>query len=249
MEKGKRKTLAEEAAEARNAAPKFTQEELRAKVAKSMGVSTEDMLSMMNKTHKDDSGEVRQPTANVDIEFVEGVPEPSDLLLTTRGPAHDDDDADNAADLKNVKAPSKCAKPISKPTEPAEPDVELPAFPSDVNERAQLAIKLKSQATEAYKARHFRGALKLYLAGAELDPENMVYLLNAGAAHLELKEYDLCVERCTDAAAIGRKFDSDNTAMIAKAYGRAGKALMSKEDYQAAAKAYSEALTTDRKAE
>jgi ribosomal protein L21E len=107
-----------------------------------------------------------------------------------------------------------------------------------------------------YKLRDFQGALEHYDLAATLDPHNMVYALNKGAVHLEVKQYEGCIAACGTAVALGKSqlFDAIQTSpqtatgeaeklfgMIKKAYLRMGRAHMLSGSTQVAEAAIAQA--------
>lgn len=107
------------------------------------------------------------------------------------------------------------------------------------------AAEAKAAGTAAYKKRNFDEALAKYGEAAELDPTDMVFHLNIGAVYFEMKDYAKSIEACTKASEVA----VDNRAdfkLLAKAYGRIGKAYAAQEDYETAIKFYDKALTNHR---
>jgi hypothetical protein len=75
-------------------------------------------------------------------------------------------------------------------------------------------------------------ALQHYTVAAELDPTDMVYPLNISAVHLETKDFDKSIEIALRAAEIGEANQAPYET-IGKAYARASKAAIGKEDVSA----------------
>mmetsp|Transcript_95093 Transcript_95093/g.132151 ORF Transcript_95093/g.132151 Transcript_95093/m.132151 type:complete len:337 (+) Transcript_95093:57-1067(+) len=117
---------------------------------------------------------------------------------------------------------------------------------ADVSAEAKAkAQEAKAAGTAAYKSKQFDEALSKYTEAAELDPTDMVFHMNMGAVYYEMKDYKKSIEACTKATEVAM----DNRAdfkLLAKAYGRIGKAYVAKEDYESAIKFYDKALTNHR---
>mmetsp|Transcript_33349 Transcript_33349/g.87466 ORF Transcript_33349/g.87466 Transcript_33349/m.87466 type:complete len:337 (+) Transcript_33349:46-1056(+) len=116
---------------------------------------------------------------------------------------------------------------------------------ADADPAKAEAAALKEAGTVAYKKKDFAEALAKYSAAAEKDPENMVYLLNMGAVYLAMKDYDKVIEVCTKATDVGMMGASD-FKLMAKAYGRVGKAYFLQKNYKSALTYYDKALANHR---
>ena len=106
--------------------------------------------------------------------------------------------------------------------------------------KKEEALAHKKKGNEAYKKRSFDEALSHYSSAIETDPEDMTFLSNRAAVHLEMKNYDLCVEDCKAAVTVGRAARADY-AVVAKAFVRIGNALKKKGDLPGAIEAYESA--------
>eukprot|EP00038_Savillea_parva_P007823 m.172759 g.172759 ORF g.172759 m.172759 type:complete len:337 (-) comp13580_c0_seq1:303-1313(-) len=116
----------------------------------------------------------------------------------------------------------------------------------DVTEEAKAkAAEAKAAGTAAYKAKKFDDALAKYQEAANLDPTDMVFHMNIGAVHYETKEYQKSIDACQKATEIGMENRAD-FKLLAKAYGRIGKAYTAMEDYESAIKFYDKALANHR---
>ena len=100
----------------------------------------------------------------------------------------------------------------------------------DTDER-RLAEEEKEKGNAAYSAKEFEKAIEHYSKAIELDPNNIVYLLNRSAVYLAGGEYEKCVEECDAAVEKGRSIKCD-FKQIGKAYHRKGKALMKQGKYK-----------------
>ncbi|KAF8092933.1 hypothetical protein N665_0396s0022 [Sinapis alba] len=130
---------------------------------------------------------------------------------------------------------------VEKKREP-EPEPEV-AEEKEKKERKEKALKEKEMGNAAYKKKDFETAIKHYSAAIEIDDEDISFITNRAAVHLEMgKDCDKAVER-------GRELRSDYK-MVAKALTRKGTALgkMAKvsKDYEPVIETYQKALTEHR---
>jgi stress-induced-phosphoprotein 1 len=99
-------------------------------------------------------------------------------------------------------------------------------------EREAMAENEKASGTAAYKKRDFELAHKHYAKSFEIDPKNMVYLLNTAAVYLEEKKFEECRKTCEKAVEVGRENRSD-FKMIAKALARIGTSYEKEQNTEA----------------
>ncbi|KAJ4877344.1 Hsp70-Hsp90 organizing protein 2 [Raphanus sativus] len=116
-------------------------------------------------------------------------------------------------------------------------------------EREPEALKEKEMGNAAYKKKDFDTAIKHYSAAIEIDDEDISFITNRAAVHLEMGKYDECIKDCDKAVERGRELRSDYK-MVAKALTRKGTALgkMAKvsKDYEPVIETYQKALTEHR---
>jgi len=107
----------------------------------------------------------------------------------------------------------------SEPTKPQEKEPETEEM--EVDDNIKLSLEEKAKGTKAYKQKNFDDAHKHYATAFELDPTNMVFLLNTAAVYLEQKNYEKCRETCQKGIEVGRE-NKGEYKMIAKALARIG---------------------------
>ncbi|CAH8313294.1 unnamed protein product [Eruca vesicaria subsp. sativa] len=116
-------------------------------------------------------------------------------------------------------------------------------------ERKEKALKEKEMGNAAYKKKDFDTAIKHYSAAMEIFDEDISFITNRAAVHLEMGQYDECIKDCDKAVERGRELRSDYK-MVAKALTRKGTALgkMAKvsKDYEPVIETYQKALTEHR---
>jgi stress-induced-phosphoprotein 1 len=113
---------------------------------------------------------------------------------------------------------------------------------ADKSSRAE-AEREKELGNAAYKQRKFEEALKHYRRAQELNPRELVYILNEAAVYFEMKDYQKTIELCQ--WAIDRNQEENLGAdfpVIAKAYARIASAYDRLGDFDAAIKAYEKSL-------
>lgn len=107
------------------------------------------------------------------------------------------------------------------------------------------ALKEKQLGNEAYKKKSFEEALEHYNKAVELDPTEIVYLLNIAAVYFEQKEYDKCIAQCERAIDVGRENRAD-FKLIAKAFTRIGHAYKKMENWKQAKVYYEKSMSEHR---
>jgi len=104
-------------------------------------------------------------------------------------------------------------------------------------EMKEKAVEIKNAGNELYKKKEFDDALVKYNEARELDPENMMLLLNIASVKLEQGNLEECVSVCKDAIELGRSTSAPFES-IAKAYDRIGNAYAKNKMWEKALKAY-----------
>ena len=149
-----------------------------------------------------------------------------------------DTDKDNAMETDLLQPPSP-PKPKQEPPKPQKkPEDDLPP-------EKREALKEKQLGNDAYKKRSFEEALEHYNKAVELDPTEIIYLLNIAAVYFEQKEYDKCISQCEKAIEIGRENRAD-FKLIAKAFTRIGHVYKKKENWKQAKVAYEKSMSEHR---
>ena len=139
----------------------------------------------------------------------------------------------------------------SKPTTtenagPSASSASSPVAPSaDVDPLKAECNKLKELGNNAYKARNFEEALKLYEEAFDKDPTNVSILNNKAAVYFEQGDFDACIKACEEAVEKGRELFVD-FHVIAKSYARMGSAFLKKDDLEAAITFFQKSLTEHR---
>jgi len=139
-------------------------------------------------------------------------------------------------------SPPQARRPT--PTQKATPPPEK----MDVEQgspEVQQAKEEKKLGTEAYKKKDFETALSHYTKAAELDPTDMVYILNQAAVRMEQEELDKCIELSLKAVEVGRENRAD-FKLIAKALARCASAYVKQENYEKAKLYYEKSLSEHR---
>ncbi|EOA34964.1 hypothetical protein CARUB_v10020050mg [Capsella rubella] len=138
-----------------------------------------------------------------------------------------------------------------KPEPEPEPEPEF-GEEKEKKEKKQKALKEKELGNAAYKKKDFETAIQHYSTAMEIDDEDISYITNRAAVHLEMGKYDECIKDCDKAVERGRELRSDYK-MVAKALTRKGTALgkMAKvsKDYEPVIETYQKALTEHRNPE
>lgn len=99
----------------------------------------------------------------------------------------------------------------------------------------------KEEGNARYKERNFAAALAAYHEADALDPHDITYLLNAGAALFESGDYEQCVATCKRALERGAEVMAP-FATKAKAWARIGNCYLKLNDLPAAVEAFESSL-------
>lgn len=129
-------------------------------------------------------------------------------------------------------------KPKPEPKTEKKEEDDLPA-------EKREALNEKKIGNEAYKKKNFEEALQHYNKAAELDPTEIVYLLNIAAVYFEQKEYDKCIAQCEKAIEVGRENRAD-FKLIAKAFTRIGHAYKKMGNWKQAKVYYEKSMSEHR---
>lgn len=89
-----------------------------------------------------------------------------------------------------------------------------------LHQKEEQANKEKEIGNEFFKNKKFKEALDHYEKAIQLDPNNLVHLLNRGFAHLKLENYKQCIQDCDDFLTNWK--DRMNKTLFAKALYRMG---------------------------
>jgi len=106
----------------------------------------------------------------------------------------------------------------------------------------------KEKGNTFYKSKDFDKALECYNKAIELNPENVVYLINKAAVFFETQKYEECIQTCDEAIEKGKTYKTD-TKNLAKAFARKGSALQKLEKYDDAITAFKSSLMEHRVAD
>nr|XP_031845572.1 stress-induced-phosphoprotein 1 [Nomia melanderi] len=137
--------------------------------------------------------------------------------------------------------PQSSESPKPKQESPKPEKKEEDNLPPEVKE----ALKEKQLGNNAYKKKNFEEALKHYNKAVELDPTEIVYLLNIAAVYFEQKEYEKCIAQCEEAIVVGRENRAD-FKLIAKAFTRIGHAYKKMENWKQAKVYYEKSMSEHR---
>lgn len=107
------------------------------------------------------------------------------------------------------------------------------------------ALNEKQLGNEAYKKKSFEEALEHYNRAIELEPTEIIYLLNVAAVYFEQKEYNKCISQCEKAIEVGRENRAD-FKLIAKAFTRIGHAYKKMENWKQAKVYYEKSMSEHR---
>lgn len=135
------------------------------------------------------------------------------------------------------------------PPEPPKPEQESPE-PQKKEEdnlppEKKEALNEKQLGNEAYKKKNFEEALQHYNKAVELDPTEIIYLLNIAAVYFEQKDYDKCIAQCEKAIEVGRENRAD-FKLIAKAFTRIGHAYKKMGNWKQAKVYYEKSMSEHR---
>lgn len=144
---------------------------------------------------------------------------------------------DEAMDVEPEHIPES-RKPKSEPKPKKKEEDNLPP-------EKQEALNEKKLGNEAYKKKHFEEALQHYTKAVELDPTEIIYLLNIAAVYFEQKEYDKSIAQCEKAIEVGRENRAD-FKLIAKAFKRIGHAYEKMENWKQAKIYYEKSMSEHR---
>lgn len=124
------------------------------------------------------------------------------------------------------------------------PKKEEPKGP-ELTDNQKKAEELKNQGNKLYKARKFDEALELYDQAYQVDPENLIYLLNKTAVIFEKQEYEKCMQECEAIIDLAREKRAD-FKIIGKALGRIGNCHIKLGNREMAIECYKKSLTEFR---
>lgn len=147
---------------------------------------------------------------------------------------------DEAAAEERKAAAAAAAKAAEEEARKAAEEAADPELAAK-RERKRAAVAKKEEGNAAYKARRFADALAAYRSAAELDDEDITFLVNQAAVHFETGDLDACVATCRAAIERGRAIFAPYPA-IAKAFARIGNAEAKRGALQAAIDAYESSL-------
>ncbi|XP_054002930.1 LOW QUALITY PROTEIN: stress-induced-phosphoprotein 1-like [Hylaeus anthracinus] len=135
------------------------------------------------------------------------------------------------------------------PPEPPVPEKETPK-PKKKEEdnlppEKREALNEKQLGNDAYNKKNFEEALQHYNRAVELNPTEIIYLLNIAAVYFEQKEYDKCIAQCEKAIEVGRENRAD-FKLIAKAFTRIGHAYKKMGNWKQAKVYYEKSMSEHR---
>ncbi|RLU23036.1 hypothetical protein DMN91_005314 [Ooceraea biroi] len=146
-------------------------------------------------------------------------------------------DMDMGMDSEQMTSPEP-RKPKPQPKPEKKEEDNLPP-------KKRKAMEEKKLGNEAYKKRGFEEALQHYNTAVELDPTEIIYLLNIAAVYFEQKEYERCIAQCEKAIEVGRENRAD-FKLIAKAFTRIGHAYKKMENWKQAKVYYEKSMSEHR---
>lgn len=136
-------------------------------------------------------------------------------------------------------APAPPPKKAEAPA-PAPPPANETEEEKALRLKKEEALEMKTKGTAHYKKKEFDAALECYSKAFDMDPENMVFLSNRAAVHMEMKNYEECRKDCEESIKVGRSARADDS-LIAKAYVRIGTSYKKEKNYDACIEAYGKA--------
>jgi len=139
-------------------------------------------------------------------------------------------------------------EPMAPPRSPKpkpQPKPENKEEDNSLSPKKKRALEEKKLGNEAYKKKSFEEALEHYNMSVELDPTEIIYLLNIAAVYFEQKEYEKCITQCEKAIDIGRENRAD-FKLIAKAFTRIGHAYKKMENWKQAKVYYEKSMSEHR---
>jgi stress-induced-phosphoprotein 1 len=137
-------------------------------------------------------------------------------------------------------APAPAPKKPEAAPAPASPPANETEEEKAVRLKKEEALEKKAAGTAHYKKKEFDKALECYSQAANLDPENMVFVSNRAAVHLEMKNYEECRKDCEESIEIGRAARADYS-LIAKSYVRIGNSYRKEKKFTECIEAYEKA--------
>jgi stress-induced-phosphoprotein 1 len=155
--------------------------------------------------------------------------------------------ASRDADMKAATPSGAEADDDEGPPELTEDPDEVQADPEQAEKEARRkqAQQEKEAGNAAYKAKKFEEALAHYDKALELQDDDISFLTNRAAVHLEQGNYDKAVADCDKAVERGRELRADYK-VIARALTRKGNALVKQGRLEDAISVYQKALTEHR---
>lgn len=146
-------------------------------------------------------------------------------------------DMEERMETESMNSPSS-PKPKPEPKPEKKEEDNLPP-------EKKKALEEKKLGNEAYKKKSFEEALQHYNKAVELDPTEIIYLLNIAAVYFEQKEYQKCIAQCEKAIEVGRENRAD-FKLIAKAFTRIGHAYKKMENWKQAKVYYEKSMSEHR---
>lgn len=152
----------------------------------------------------------------------------------------------NAGDMPNkdedgdvpMQSSPKDAAVEEEEEEVEEVDLELEA---EKRVKAQ-ALDEKAKGNGFYKKKQFEEALACYNKAIELDPDNSAFQTNKAAVYYEMKDYEQCIQICSDVVKAAKATKCYDYQVVAKAYHRIGNAYEKQAKYTEAIEAQQNAL-------
>lgn len=145
----------------------------------------------------------------------------------------------------DVEMPMHKDSESESPKPKQEPKPQKKEEEEDYSTPQKQAQREKQLGNDAYKQKKFEIALEHYNKAVELDPTEIIYLLNIAAVYFEQKEYDKCISQCEKAIEVGRENRAD-FKLIAKAFTRIGHAYKKMENWKQAKVYYEKSMSEHR---